>query len=96
MIEERNFKTTLFKFSLEKKTFNITLEIVHLVMSLQNTLIVLLETFLKGPVLERDDVNWVDVLPTETKHYNNRIHSSTELTPVQTSVKKHEGLANII
>ena len=46
---------------------------------------------LKGPVFEKDDGNWVDVLPTITKQYNNRIHSSTKLTPIQASLKKNEG-----
>ena len=31
------------------------------------------------------------VLPTITKQYNNRIHSSTKLTPIQASLKKNEG-----
>ena len=36
---------------------------------------------LKRPVFEKGDGNWVDVLPTITKQYNSRIHSSTKLTP---------------
>ena len=46
---------------------------------------------LKRPVFQKGDGNWVDVLPTITKQYNNRIHSSTKLTPIQASVKKNEG-----
>ena len=46
---------------------------------------------LKRPVFERGDSNWVDVLTTITKQYNNRIHSSTKLTPIQASLKKNEG-----
>ena len=46
---------------------------------------------LKWPVFEKGDGNWVDVLPTITKQYNNRIHSSTKLTPIQASLKKNEG-----
>ena len=45
---------------------------------------------LKKPAFERGDANWVDVLPTITKQYNNRIHSSTKLTPTQASLKKNE------
>ena len=37
------------------------------------------------------DGNWIDVLSTVTKQYNNRIHSSTKLTPIQASLKKNEG-----
>ena len=46
---------------------------------------------LKRPVFERGDSNWIDVLTTITKKYNNRTHSSTKLTPIQASLKKNEG-----
>ena len=43
---------------------------------------------LEKPVFEKRDANWVDVLPTKTKQYNTRIHSSTKFTPIQASLKK--------
>ena len=46
---------------------------------------------LKKIVFEKGDGNWIDVLPMITKQYNNRIHSSTKLTPIQASLKKNEG-----
>ena len=46
---------------------------------------------LKRPVSESGGRNWIDVLPTITKQYNNRIHSSTKLTPILGSLKKNEG-----
>ena len=46
---------------------------------------------LKKVVFEKGDGNWIDVLPTITKQYNNRVHSSTKLTPIQASLKKNEG-----
>ena len=46
---------------------------------------------LKRTVFERGDANWINVLPTITKQYNNRVHSSTKLTPIQASLKKNEG-----
>ena len=45
---------------------------------------------LKKIVFERGDANWIDILQTITKQYNNRIHSSTKLTPIQASLKKNE------
>ena len=45
----------------------------------------------KKIVFEQGDAKWIDVLPTITKQYNNRIHSSTKLTPIQASLKKNEG-----
>ena len=49
---------------------------------------------LKRPVFEKCDSNWIDILPTITKQYNNRIHSSTKLTPIQASLKKNEGFVH--
>ena len=46
---------------------------------------------LKKIVFERGDANWIDVLPTITKQYNNGIHSSTKLSPKDASLKKYEG-----
>ena len=46
---------------------------------------------LKRPVFEKGDGNWIDVLQTITKQYNNRIHSSTKLSPKDASLKKNEG-----
>ena len=47
---------------------------------------------LKKIVFERGDANWIDVLPTITKQYNNRLHSSTKLSPKDASLKKNEGV----
>ena len=46
---------------------------------------------IKMIVFEQGDAKWIDILPKITKQYNNRIHSSTKLTPIQASLKKKEG-----
>ena len=46
---------------------------------------------LKKIVFEHGDAIWIDVLQTITKQYNNRIHSSTKLSPKDASLKKNEG-----
>ena len=46
---------------------------------------------LKKIVFEKGDGNWIDVLPMITKQYNNKVHSSTKLSPIQASLKKNEG-----
>ena len=46
---------------------------------------------LKKIVFEKGDGNWVEILQTITKQYNNRIHSSTKLTPKDGSLKRNEG-----
>ena len=43
---------------------------------------------LKRPVSEKVDGNWVDILPTITKQFIKRIHSSTKITPIEASSKK--------
>ena len=50
-----------------------------------------IKDLLKKIVFERGDANWIDVLLKIMKHYNNRIHCSTKLTPIQASLKKNEG-----
>ena len=45
---------------------------------------------LKKIVFEHGDAKW-NVLQTITKLYNNRIHSSTKLSPKDASLKKNEG-----
>ena len=43
------------------------------------------------PVFQSGTSSWVDIIPTITKQNNNRILSSTKLTPIQASLKKNEG-----
>ena len=50
-----------------------------------------IRNLLKRPVFEKGDGKWIDILPTITKQYIDRIHSSTKLTPIQASLKKNEG-----
>ena len=45
---------------------------------------------LKKNVFEQGDARWIDILPTITKQYNNRVHTSTELSPKDASLKKNE------
>ena len=46
---------------------------------------------LKKTVFEQGDATWIDILPTITKQYKNRIHTSTKLSPKDASSKKNEG-----
>ena len=46
---------------------------------------------LKRLVFEKGDGNWINIIPAITKQYNNGVHSSTKLTPIQASLKKNEG-----
>ena len=46
---------------------------------------------LKKPIFLNGDANWINILPTIINEYNNRIHSSIKLTPIQASLKENEG-----
>ena len=46
-----------------------------------------LRDLLKKIVFEAGDAKWVDVLPTITKQFNNRVHTSTKLSPKDASLK---------
>ena len=46
---------------------------------------------LKKIVFENGDANWIVVLQTITKQYNDRIHSSVKLSPKDAFLKKNEG-----
>ena len=50
-----------------------------------------IRNLLKKIVFEQGDAKWIDILPTITKQYNNKVHSSTRLTPIQASLKENEG-----
>ena len=50
-----------------------------------------IKDLLKKIVFEQGDAKWIDILPTITKQYNNRVHSSTKLSPKDASLKKNEG-----
>ena len=50
-----------------------------------------IRNLLKKPVFEKGDGNWIIILPTITKLYNNRVHTSTKLTPFEASLKKNQG-----
>ena len=49
---------------------------------------------LKKIVFEQGDAKWIDILPTITKQYTNRIHSSTKLSPKDASLKKNAGFVH--
>ena len=49
-----------------------------------------IKNLLKRSVFERRDGNWIDILQTITKQYNNRVHTSTKLSPKDASLKKNE------
>ena len=51
-----------------------------------------LRILLKKPVFEKGKADWLSELPSVVKKYNNTIHSSTKMTPIQASKKSNENL----
>ena len=49
-----------------------------------------IRTFLKKPVFEKGNADWVSELTSVIKKYNNTIHHSTKMTPIQASKKSNE------
>ena len=44
------------------------------------------------PIFLTGDANWISKLPSVIKQYNNTIHSSMKMTPIQDSKKSNEKL----
>ena len=49
-----------------------------------------IRNLLKKPVFEKGNANWLDELPSVIKKYNNTIHHSTKMTPVDASKRRNE------
>ena len=45
---------------------------------------------LKKPIFLNGDANWINIIPTIINKYNNKIHSTIKLTPIQASLKENE------
>ena len=49
-----------------------------------------IRNLLKKPVFEKGRADWLSELPSVVEKYNNTIHSSTKMTPIQASKKVNE------
>ena len=45
---------------------------------------------MKKPVFEKGNADWLSEIPTVIKQYNNTIHHSIKMTPIQASKKSNE------
>ena len=52
----------------------------------------LLNDLLRKPVFLKGNADWVSELSSVIKHYDNTIHSSTKMTPIEASKKANEKL----
>ena len=51
-----------------------------------------IRNLLKKPVFEKGKADWLSELPSVIKQYNNTIHHSTKMTPIQSSKKSNQKL----
>ena len=51
-----------------------------------------IRNLLKKPIFEKGRADWISELPSVIKKYNNTIHNSIKMTPVQASKKSNEKL----
>ena len=90
----KEFYNNIFQDFLIKNNFKLYSKNTSLGAVFAERLNRIIRDLLKKIVFEHGDGNWIDVLPTVTKQYNNRIHSSTKLTPIQASSKTNEGFVH--
>ena len=60
--------------------------------SIAERVIKTIRNLLKKPVFEKGNANWLSELPSVIKKYNNTIHHSIKMTPIQASKKSNEKL----
>ena len=51
-----------------------------------------IRNLIKKPVFEKENADWISELPSVVKKYNNTIHQSIKMTPIQTRKKENEKL----
>ena len=49
-----------------------------------------IRNFLKKPIFSAGNADWLTELPSVIQHYNNTIHHSRKMTPIQASKKSNE------
>ena len=60
--------------------------------SIAESVIRTIRNFLKKPIFEKRNADWLSELSSVIKKYNNTIHSSTNMTPIQASKQSNEKL----
>ena len=90
MIEVRSFFNNIFQYFLNNKNIKHNSRKTNKGVVFAERFNKSIRSLLKKPDFAKGDGNWIDVLPTITKQYKNGVHTSTELTPIQASLKNNE------
>ena len=89
MIEVQNSITVYFKTSLKVKKFNNS-RFTDKRPSIAERVIRTVRNLLKKPIFLAGNADWLSELPSVIKKYNNTIHSSIKMSPIQASKKANE------
>ena len=84
------FYTSIFQNFLKSKNIHHYSRFTDKGPSIAERVIRTVRNLLKKPIFEKGKADWLSELPSVIKKYNNTIHSSTKMTPIQASKKSNE------
>ena len=86
------FYISFFRNLLKTKNIRYFSRLTHKGPSITGRVIRTIRNLLKRPIFQAGIADWLVELPTVTKQYNNTIHHSIKMTPIQASKKSNEKL----
>ena len=86
------FYNSIFQNFLKAKNIQLYSRFTDKGPSIAERVIRTLRNLLKKPVFEKGNADWISELPSTIKQYNNTLHSSTKMTPIQARKKLNEKL----
>ena len=86
------FYNNIFQFFLNNKNIQHYSRFTDKGPSIAERVIRTIRNLLKKPIFLAGEASWINELPSVIKQYNNTIHSSMKMTPVQASKKSNEKL----
>ena len=84
------FYNSIFQNFLKIKNFQHSSRYTDKGASIAERIIKTVRNLLKKPIFLAGNADWLSELPSVIKQYNNTIHTSTKMTPVQASKKSNE------
>ena len=86
------FHNSFFQIFLKSKNFQHYSRYTDKGPGIAERVIRTVRNLLEKPVFEKGKADWISELPSVVKKYNNTIHHSTKMTPIQASKKVNEKL----
>ena len=84
------FYNSIFQNSVKSKNIQHYSRFTDKGPSIAERVIRTIRNLIKKPVFEKGRADWLSELPSVTKQYNNTIHSSTKMKPIDASKKSNE------